>query len=248
MRWAVAIGAGAVAVTTGWGLVVAVNPHEPGKPVSLVGEVKAAGDLKFALSEALPSAPDGKGLPRGDSDPSTPEFGGHQSVPVGTLTVSFQIRGNRRTPVQVTDITPEITDETPVQTGTLVVFPPEGSEHSAIELVSNLDATRPVVRGPTELGVSWFSGHHVELTNDENQQFQIIFTGRLATYSFRIVIDYTDGDGDRGHLVISDRDDRPFRLTGEPADGRYGTVYLPNYPMDSGWHACGSWEEDLCAR
>jgi hypothetical protein len=237
-----------VAVAAGWGFLIATNPHEPGEPVSLVGDVKAAGRLEFALADPLTSAPEGDGTPPSDDDPAAPEFAGRTAVAVETLAVSFQVKGNRRMPVQITAITPEIIGRDPVQAGTLVVFPPAQGEKPAIELVSNLDAAHLVVRDPTERDTAWFSKHHVELAKDENQQFAITFSGRMHTYSFRIVVEYTAGDGTNGRLVITNRDGLPFRLTGKPLDGRYGAVYLPNHPKDRGWHACGSWPEDLCAR
>ncbi|WP_158853552.1 hypothetical protein [Saccharothrix deserti] len=251
-RWTLALGAGALAIAVGWSLVEMTGfresgQPEPGEPISLVGEAKAAGGLEFALPEPLTSGAEYDALLR-TNDPAYHPLTSDRFVPVGTVAVSFQIKGNRRTPVQITDVTPEITSKDPALAGTLVVYPPPGGEKPAIRLVANLDDPQLIVRDPAEISTAWFAQHHVELAKDENQQFAVTFSGRLAAYSFRIVVEYSTGDGARGRLVIAGKDGLPFRLTGKPADGRYGAVYLPNFPKSGGWHACGAWAEDRCTR
>jgi hypothetical protein len=250
-RWALALGAAAVAIAVVWSAVASMSPREPGppqtgEPVSLVGAA-TAGDLEFALPEPLTSGPEYDEL-LDSSDPTYQLLTSDRYLPVGLLAVSFQIRGNRRVPVQITNVAPEITSTAPVLSGTLVVFPPPAGEKPAIRLVANLDDPRLIVRDRAEFSTPWFTQHHVELAKDENQQFEVTFSGRLAAYSFRIVVEYVAGDGSRGRLMIADEDGTPFQLTGKPADGKYGVVYLPNYPESGGWHPCGTWAKDRCPR
>ena len=223
----------------------AAQPPETGDPVSLVGAPTATGGLEYARQAPLTPGPEHDELVD-TSDRTYDLFTGDDYVSVRTLSISFQVKGNRRTPVQVTDIVPEITSTAAVLSGTLVRFPPPGGEEQAIILVANLDDPRRIVRAPDEPGTPWFVRHHVELAKDENQQFEVTFTGKLASYAFRVVVEYVAGDGSSGQLVVADDGGKPFRLTGKPADGRYGVVYEPNFPHSGGWHLCGAWPEDKC--
>jgi hypothetical protein len=221
------------------------QPPETGDPVSLVGVPTATGGLEYARPTPLTSGPEHDELVD-TSDPTYHPLTGDDYVSVRSLSISFQVKGNRRTPVQITNIAPEITGTAAVLSGTLVRFPSPGGERPAISLVANLDDPRRIVRAPDELDTPWFTRHHVELAKDENQQFEVNFTGNLAAYAFRVVVDYVAGDGAPGRLVVADEDGKPFQLTGKPADGRYGAVYVPNFPRSGGWHLCGGWPEDRC--
>ena len=253
-RWKIALSALAIAAGVG---VAAVLTHqlttgradtETGDAVSQVGDTKSAGGLYFALPDQVTAPPSEAALGPTGADPAEPELAGRRAVPVGTLTVSFQIRGNRRTPVQITDIRSEITSRTPVVAGTLFSYPPPGGEQAAITLVDDLDLAQPDVRDPADLGVRWFDQHHVQLAQDENQQFEVTFTARSATYSFRIVVEYVTADGGQHRLVVGRPDGRPFTVTGWPPDNRYDAVYQPNYPEGPGWRPCFTWTQDRCKR
>lgn len=250
-RWTPVVSLGAVlAIAVTW-LVFAsfdrgeVEPPETGVPVALVGAPITAGGLEYALPAPLTSGPELDNL-LDTSDSTYHPLTGDDYVPVGTLTVSVQLKGNRRTPVQVTNIAPEITSRSPALSGSLVVFPPPGGEKPAISLVANLDDPQRVVRAPDELSTPWFTRHHVELAKNENQQFEVTFTARLANYAFSVVVEYVAGDGSRGRLVVDGEGGEQFRITGKPADGEYGVVYVPNFPQSGGWHLCGAWATDDC--
>lgn len=221
------------------------RPPETGDPVSLVGVPTATGGLEYARPAPLTAGPEHDELVD-TGDPTYHPLTGDDYVSVRSLSISFQVKGNRRTPVQITNIAPEITGTAAVLSGTLVRFPPPGGERPAISLVANLDDPRHIVRAPDEPDTPWFTRHHVELAEDENQQFTVDFTGNLAIYTFRVVVDYVAGDGSPGRLVVADKGNKPFRLTGKPTDGKYGVVYQPNFPRSGGWHPCGAWPEDRC--
>ncbi|PPK66689.1 hypothetical protein V5P93_004726 [Actinokineospora auranticolor] len=248
-RWAVFAAVAVVLVAAGVWFAVEVDsgPEERGDPISLVGAAAVVGDREYARPDRLGTGPEYESLLDTTADayrpPSDSGF-----VPVGTTTVSFLLRGNRSTPVQVTDVRPEISERRPPLTGTLLVYPPPSSEKPAIELSANLDDPRLIVRNPLKPDTAWFTDHHVELAKDETQQFSVTFFGRLASYSFRIAVDYVDGDGNPGRLTVSAAAGSPFQVTGKPADGRYGIVFLPNFPASYGWYVCGTRPEDRCLR
>lgn len=205
---------------------------------------------RAALPEPLISGPDQDALITGS--PSVHGILTRLGIaPVRTLHVSFTVRGNRRAPVGIIDVRPEIIQRSPVLSGTLLVSSRPGANHPLIDLISDLDTDNPQFHAPDQpAGIPWRMRHQVPpVAKDETQQFFVTFFARLRTYFFRIVLTYEDGNHKQGTLTILSPAGGPFVLTGEPPDGKYGVTYWDNYAQGGGpgMHLCRVYDHGRCA-
>jgi hypothetical protein len=144
----------------------------------------------------------------------------HGGVPVGQLTVTIVLTGNRSS-LRIVNIELNIVVTKKAPDAAFLSFPSAGSV-DVVPVVANLDRPFPVLDDGSS---PYFDLHEIDLSRGERQSFHMTFEARTGYHEFNLVVTYLYGDK-QYYETIAGPSHGLFQVIGPASDYHdYQTVY-----------------------
>jgi hypothetical protein len=225
--WLAGVAAVVLATTLGawltdWGKSFTANSTS-GPAIYATVNVDPLSSFSYVLASAVASTADKVTLLSGTASDADVMalIARHGGVPVGQLTVTVVLTGNRSS-LRIVDIKPNMVAAKTVPDAAYLSFPSAGSV-DVVPVTADLDRPFPVLDYGSR---SYFDSHEIDLVRGERESFRMTFVAKTGYHQFTLAITYLYGSK-QYEQIIPGPTDGLFQVTGASSDYHdYGTVYL----------------------
>lgn len=200
-----------------------------GQPALRATVLPAGGRAPHLAVSALPTTPRDRALFLGGrfTDPAFLDLAGRLGGAwVKWVRVRVVFAADRGL-VRITNVrVKEEADPGPNVVRAFVEYPSETTSRNP-QLIMNLDSPHPFFAGAQKPGSAFFGPHSLSVERGKQTELGLEIRAGSHSHAFRLEVEYLPEDGDQAKsLTVSDREGRPFRVTGAPDHHTgYGTIY-----------------------